>query len=301
MSAAGPAGRYRPRPAPRLAADAHKGDAGRLLCLCGSESYPGAAILVARAAQRAGAGLVTLAAFEPELRRVAAAAAPEAIHLDLSAAREGGPAELAAALAGRDDHARVAGPGLGRGARTLALVRALVAGQFAGATVLDADALNVLGAEPEALSGAAGPLVLTPHPGEAARLLGRERLPADDAGRIECALELARRARAVCCLKGHRTVVAGGGRAFVNETGNPGMASAGAGDVLAGILGAYLARRAAAGAEAAEWSVFDAAAAAVHVHGLAGDLAAAELGEAATIASDLIERLPAAQRAFEGE
>ena len=83
-------------------------------------------------------------------------------------------------------------------------------------------------------------MVLTPHPGEAARLLGRE-VPRDAAGREDAAREISRRARAICCLKGHRTVVVDGDRVYVNETGNPGMATAGAGDVLAGILGAYLA------------------------------------------------------------
>ena len=135
-------------------------------------------------------------------------------------------------------------------------------------------------------------MVVTPHPGEAERLLGRK-IPGDDAGRATAAKEISRRSRAICCLKGHRTVVAEGERVYVNETGNPGMATAGAGDVLAGILGAYLAP--CAHGNAPSWTPFDAAASAVHVHGLAGDLAAAEVGRRGLVASDLIRFLPSAQ------
>jgi NAD(P)H-hydrate epimerase len=249
---------------------------------------PGAAILVARAAQRAGAGLVSVACLDAGLKTIVPVAAPEAVLVDLVGLAP-------ATLAGRADDVRVVGPGLGDSARTRELVRGLLADGFAGAWVVDADALNVLGGEIEALAARRGPLVLTPHPGEAARLLGRE-IPRDDSGRSLAASEISRRARAVCCLKGHRTVVADGERVYVNETGNPGMATAGAGDVLAGILGAYLApcadRRA---PKDSGWTPFEAAASAVHVHGLAGDLAAAELGRRAVVASDLVRHLPAAQ------
>jgi NAD(P)H-hydrate epimerase len=275
-----------PRPLPPLAPDAHKGDAGRVLCVCGSAMYPGAAILVCRAAQRAGAGLVTLGCAEPELARVVPPAAPEAIYLDLSA-----PGALDG-LADRDDDVFAAGPGLGWSERTRELVAKLVA---AGerARVFDADALNVLEGRPEELRAARGPLVLTPHPGEASRLLGR-RVPREEAGRIDAARELATRAGGVCVLKGHGTIVTDGERVAVNDTGNPGMATAGAGDALVGITAAYLAR--ARHARDAGFDAFEAARAAVWVHGRAGDLAAAELGEAAVVASSLIDHLPVAQR-----
>lgn len=295
----------RPRPAPELPLDAHKGDAGRVLFLCGRRTMPGAAILALRAAQRAGAGLVTLGCLERELLDVVPGAVPEAVYLDLSDSPGIEQGRLPEPLLGRDDHAWVIGPGLGAGTRTRGLVGGVLgtvraAGGHALPLVLDADALNVLGAQPEALRAYPGPLVITPHPGEAARLLGRA-VPSDAAGRIACARELARRARAICCLKGAGSVVSDGERDFVNPTGNPGMATAGAGDVLCGILGAYLATCVTLGdlgPRCAPWSPFDAVLAAVHVHGLAGDLAAAQLGRRGTIASDLVDHLPPAQMRF---
>lgn len=271
---------------PPLPPDAHKGDAGRVLCACGSALYPGAAILVCRAAQRAGAGLVTLGCTDLELARIVPAAAPEAVFLDLWRLAESGEPPIGE----RDDDVQAIGPGLGWSERTRALVRRLLAGGEC-ARVLDADALNVLEGRVEELREARGALVITPHPGEAKRLLGRS-IPRDEAGRIEAARELAERAGGICVLKGRGTVVTDGERVAVNETGNPGMATAGAGDVLVGIAAAYLARTRGAVA----FDAFEAARAAVWVHGRAGDLAAAELGEAAVVASSLVDFLPAAQR-----
>jgi len=267
-------------PAP-LARDAHKGDAGRVLCIVGCRTMPGAAILVARAAQRAGAGLVTVGCLDRELMQLVPVAAPEAVLLDLHDSR--GSHDLGG-ISARDPRALLIGPGIGDDERARAVV-----GEFLEACpgiprVLDADALNALRGEPEALLDAAGPVVITPHPGEASRLLGRP-VPSDSDGRGAAARELQRSSGAVVVLKGAGTVVCDGERSFVNDTGNPGMATAGSGDVLAGILVAYLARL----------EPFEAACAAVLVHGLAGDLAAERLGEAAVIASDLIDELPAAQ------
>ncbi|HEX6881730.1 MAG TPA: NAD(P)H-hydrate dehydratase [Planctomycetota bacterium] len=289
-----------PRPPPRLARTAHKGDAGRVLCLAGSAAMPGAAILCARAAQRAGAGLVAVGCLDALLATVLPPAAPEAVLVDLCEAFElGGRVRPGAAerLRARAPHAVLVGPGLGDDARTRALL-ALVLETFDVPLVLDADALNALDGEPERLRAARAPLVLTPHPGEAARLAGRA-LPEDDAGRAAAARELAARSGAILCLKGHGTVVAEpGGATWRNPSGNAGMATAGAGDVLAGILAAYLAL-VRSGADPA-WTPAAAARAAVYVHGLAGDLAAEARGERALIASDLVEALPAAQRRFEG-
>jgi hydroxyethylthiazole kinase-like uncharacterized protein yjeF len=142
--------------------------------------------------------------------------------------------------------------------------------------VLDADALNVLAPWRRPLAAAA-PLVLTPHPGEAARLLGRSTAAVQD-DRHAALRELCRRSGAVVVLKGARTLVGDGARWFENDTGNPGMATGGAGDVLAGLLGALLAQG---------LSPFAAACLAVHVHGRAGDRVARRLGEAGLIASDL--------------
>ena len=246
---------------------------------------PGAAVLVARAAQRAGAGLVAVACLDANLELIVPTGAPEAILVDATQ-------DPVAVLAGRNEDARVLGPGLGASERTEFVVRALLAGMAEGAWVLDADALNVLDGDLEALRNRRGPMVLTPHPGEAARLLRRE-IPRDEPGRVAAACEISRRAQAVCCLKGHRTVVVDGDRVYVNETGNPGMATAGAGDVLAGVLGAYLAL--CRTSLEARWTPFEAASSAVHVHGLAGDLAAAEVGRRGLIASDLVRFLSAAQ------
>ena len=272
------------RAPPALAPDAHKGDAGRLLVLCGSRAMPGAALLVARAAQRAGAGLVTVACLDPELMELVPRAAPEALLLELA------ERSVTRLLRERRDDARVVGCGLGDTPRTRRVLAALLDADFRGPTVLDADALNALDGEPQRLRSAPGRCVVTPHPGEAARLLGRV-IPADHEGRVVAAAELAEQSGAIVCLKGRNTVVTDGTSHYVNTTGNPGMATAGSGDVLAGIVGAYLAQRTQGG----DWTPFAAACAAVHAHGLAGDLAAAEVGERGLIASDLVESLPAAQ------
>jgi hydroxyethylthiazole kinase-like uncharacterized protein yjeF len=275
---------------PALPLDAHKGLAGRVSLVCGSRTMPGAAILAARAAQRAGAGLVALATSAENLLVALPIAAPEAVLIDALDVRGRGLRALVRALAARGDHAHL-GPGLGRGARTKALVLALLEDARAP-LVLDADALNELGTRLERVRRAHAPVVLTPHPGEAERLLGRP-IPADPRAREAAALEISRRSGAICCLKGAGTVVALGERVYVNRSGNSGMATAGAGDVLAGILVAYLARCSTTGTDG--WTPFEAAASAVHVHGMAGDLARAARGRRGLVASDLIEFLPAAQ------
>jgi len=286
-----------PRRAPALAPDAHKGDAGRVVAIAGSRWMPGAAVLVARAAQRAGAGLVAVGCLDDALAGIVPAAAPEAVLLDLTDFAPGDVEawiELGALLDARDPHAVLAGPGIGDDARARALLAVLIdeTRTLAGCPlVLDADALNALDGRPERLRERGAPVVITPHPGEAARLLGRA-VPADGEGRLAAARELVERSGAIVCLKGHGTVVADRERAEVNRTGNPGMATAGAGDVLAGVLLALLApcRALPDGA----WTPFDAARLAVHVHGRAGDLAAAELGPRSVVASDLVRFLPAA-------
>jgi hydroxyethylthiazole kinase-like uncharacterized protein yjeF len=279
-----------PIPPPDLEACAHKGQAGRLLCLCGSVAMPGAAQLVLRSAQRAGAGLVTLAVFQPEVIKSVSPGAPEATFLDLSRSKalfaERLPKEIDAHL----HDVRVAGPGLGTGGSTRALTAALVNSDFKGPLVLDADALTVSATEPADLTACQGPLVITPHPGEATRLLGRP-VPQDDAGREEVAKELAATTGSICVLKGAGTVISDGEVVFRNGTGNAGMATAGSGDVLAGILAAYLC------CCTEGFTPMDAACAAVFVHGLAGDLACDEKGVRGVVATDLIDFLPAAQKA----
>ena len=281
----------------------HKGAAGRVLLLAGSSSMPGAALLAARAAQRGGAGLVTVAHLWPGTLPIVAGGAPEALHLDLTEARDLQAGQLPRALCDARRDARVIGPGLSRTGRTRELVRRTLEEEDTSPVVLDADGLGVLGTSPELLAGARAPLVLTPHPGEAAALLDREIEPSDE-GRLAAARELAEVASAVVVLKGQHTLVVepGQGRAHRCARGNAGMATAGSGDVLAGLLGAYLARarvvQAADGT--AEVDAFSLAVAAVEVHAHAGDLAAAASGQRALIASDLIAHLGAAQREFDG-
>jgi NAD(P)H-hydrate epimerase len=255
---------------------------------------PGAAQLAVHAALRAGVGLVTLGVFQRELIAIVSSAVPEATYLDLSRSKYLFTARLPREIEDHQHDVRVVGPGLGQGGQTRELVRCLLSCVFEGPLVVDADALNVVGEASEVLSEHVGPVVITPHPGEAERLLGRS-IPDDDEGRSDCARELAQRTGAVCAIKGRHTVIAYGERLHVNQTGNPGMATAGSGDVLCGILGAYLARAVRVG----EVDPFEVACAAVHVHGLAGDLAAETLGRRALMASDLIAHLPAAQQSLE--
>ncbi len=278
---------------PPLAADAHKGDAGRVLCIAGSAAYPGAAQLCAGAAVRGGAGLVTVAVLESLVVPVVAAQVPEAVYLDLTTCLELLVGRLPEELSGHRHDVRVAGPGLGQGAPVRALVEGLVRAPFEGPLILDADALNVLAGELGSMAAHRGPVLLTPHPGEAARLLGRV-VPADPYGRKEAASELAERAGAICILKGRGTVVSDGARTWTCDGGNPGMATAGSGDVLTGLLGALCC------AVKDDYMPFEAARAAVEVHALAGDLAAAELGQRGLAARDLVRHLPGALREVEG-
>jgi len=256
---------------PPRAAAAHKGTYGTLGVVGGAWGMAGAAALAARAAFRCGAGKVVVLADERS-RPAIHALVPEAT----TAATL--PAEGLTALA--------VGPGLG----TSEVSRDLLA-QALGAglpSVLDADALNLLAGRPEALAERAGATVLTPHPGEASRLLG---LPsaAVVADPETAARRLAERSGAVVVLKGFRSVVAGpDGRVRRVLSGNPGMASGGAGDVLTGMVGALLARG---------LSARDAAEAAAYLHGLSGDLGRERSGEEALVASDLVDGLPGAFRA----
>jgi NAD(P)H-hydrate epimerase len=282
---------YEPTLPPALAEDGHKGLAGRVACLCGSGEMPGAALLVARAAQRAGAGLVTMGCLHARVLDALPIAAPEAVLHDL-VAHAGSASAAAEAWLARDAHARVCGPGLGPGDFTRALVERIVARCGPQPLVLDADALNVYAGRLAELRARRAPTVLTPHPGEAARLLGRA-LSSAERERFDAARELASRSGAIVVLKGAGTLVADGTRVWRCDDGNAGMATAGAGDVLAGILGAYAAR--AVALEAADYTAFDAACAAVWMHALAGDEVETEKGARGLIATDLIDALAGVQ------
>ncbi len=273
---------------------AHKGTAGRLLVVGGAVGMAGAAILAARAACRTGAGYVRVAA-PASLVDVLAAQLLEAMPVPCAESAERTLSEAAApallAEAARA-HAVAVGPGFSRHADALALARTLVA-RVDRPLVLDADALAAFAPEQAdlaaALRAAPAPRVLTPHVGEMARLTG-ETAEAIEARRVDVAIEWAKRWGCVLVLKGAPTIVArADGAASLNPTGNPGMATAGMGDVLTGVIGALLAQG------LAPW---DAARLGVFAHGVAGDRAAAEIGPVGLVAGDVAERMPAALRAL---
>jgi ADP-dependent NAD(P)H-hydrate dehydratase len=271
-------------------ADSHKGDYGRVLIIGGSRGMAGAPALMGMAALRSGAGLVTVAT---PLSVQATVAAFSPCYMTLPLVEDDyGIADLAnivdlAAARDRFDVWAV-GPGLGQTADVAELVSQLYR-DVPRPMVVDADGLNALASalkrNPQLLNNPAGPRILTPHPGEFARLAGVK--PADAASeRAEQAAEVCRRdasGKTVVALKGHETVVCDGARFAVNRTGNPGMATGGTGDCLTGVIAAL------AGQKLDVWS---AARLGVHVHGLAGDFAAKNLGEVSLIASDLLTYLP---------
>jgi hydroxyethylthiazole kinase-like uncharacterized protein yjeF len=266
--------------------DAHKGRFGHVLVLAGSRGKAGAAVLMARACLRSGAGLVTVAC-PASAQPIVAGAVPEAMTEPLSETPSGeispGCLERVSALLGERD-VLAAGPGLGTGEGAAQVMTALAA-EGLRPMVLDADALNVLAATGGSVHGGSGKAVLTPHPGEAGRLLG---CAAGDvqADRLGSVRRLAAATSCTVILKGFRSLVCDPeGCVAVNPTGNPGMATGGMGDALAGIVAAWLAQGLGA---------YEAAVLSAHAHGLAGDIAAEELGEIALVAGDLIERLPAA-------
>jgi NAD(P)H-hydrate epimerase len=272
--------------APRVA-DSNKGSFGRVLVVAGSRGMSGAAVLCAGGALRGGAGLVRLAV-PAEILPTAAAANPCYLTAPLPQDEHGclstqAEAELLA-LAKTNDVIAL-GPGLGQSPALTALVPTLLA-QIAAALVLDADGLNALQRRTEVLRPRSAPTILTPHPGEFARLAGTT-VAQVQAQRPEWAGRFASDHGVVLVLKGHGTVVTDGRRVYQNWTGNPGMATGGAGDVLTGLIAALLGQ----GLEA-----FAAAQLGVYLHGLAGDLARDDLGEISLIASDLLDYLPHAFR-----
>jgi NAD(P)H-hydrate epimerase len=262
--------------------DSHKGDYGRVLVVAGSRGKTGAAHLAGLAALRSGAGLVTIAA-PSSSQPIIAALAPEYMTESLPETAEGTLAfEALERLLEIDADVIAVGPGLGRSPSTAALVHGLV--ERSGVPlVLDADALQAFAGDTDRLMGRNDvDIVITPHPGEMARLIG---LPVQDvqAHRLDVAREFATSHHLHVVLKGHRTIVATpDGKAFINLTGNPGMATGGTGDVLTGMIAAWFGQ------------LLDAESACklgVYLHGLAGDLAEADEGEIAMVAGDIIDRL----------
>ena len=268
---------------PRRDPAAHKGDFGKLLCVCGSVGYTGAPIFASRAAVRTGAGLVFLAV-PKQAWPVVAVKSEEAMPFPLPETAEGRLSLLAEEpirQRAASCDAVLIGCGLGRDRQTDALVRKLL--DIDRPLVLDADGLNALDGCPERLQRRTAPTVLTPHEGEFLRLGGDL-----SRGREAAAAAFSRKYGVYLVLKGHRTLVADPeGRLAVNETGNSGMAKGGSGDVLAGMIVSLLGQ----GCE-----TFDACCAAVWLHGRAGDRAAADKGERGMTPTDLLEQIPYAMK-----
>ena len=257
---------------------AHKGNFGRILLLCGSRGYTGAAYLAAMGALRTGAGLVYLAV--PEcIYPIEAVKLNEAIVFPL-------PDENGKLAASSVDEIRtmlpkmdavLIGPGLGQSKGTLAALKAVLR-EYDGPVVLDADGINLLAAHKYLLRGRTAPTVLTPHDGEFIRLAGEIGMD-----RQAAAENLARELGAIVVLKGHGSVITDGINCYRNPSGNPGMAVGGSGDVLAGMITGLLGQGI---------SPLQATAAAVWLHGAAGDRCAEKLGQYAMLPTDLLEELP---------
>ena len=264
---------------PKRKAETHKGDYGKVLILGGSVGYTGAPNLCARAAVRSGAGLVYLGVPAP-IYEITAVKQEEAMPFPLPADDAGAvSAEAVDIIQEKLQNCDVCavGPGMGKGEGTAAVVRALLE-NWEKPLVLDADALNVLAGHTELLKAHRGPVILTPHDGEFARIGG-----VLDGDRADCALRYAQETGCIPVLKGHRSIVAfPTGEVYITTHGNPGMAKGGSGDVLTGVIAAML----------GQFPPEQAATTAVYLHSFAGDVCAAKLGEYSMTATDLIETLP---------
>ena len=262
--------------------DSHKGNFGRALLVGGSRGMSGAIALAALATLRSGAGLVTIATADSCLDTVAGfepcymtKALADDHHGRIAYAAKSQILELAEAA-----DCIALGPGIGQSEDLVRLVVELYQ-ELEKPLVVDADALNCLAKHGFVNLKPGGPRVLTPHPGEFRRLAGNEGL--QPAAMPEVAKKLAAQSRAVILLKGHRTQVTDGAQTYINETGNPGMATGGSGDVLTGIITALICQ---------SFSPFEAACSGTYLHGVAGDIAAENRGQISLIARDIIDSLP---------
>jgi NAD(P)H-hydrate epimerase len=273
--------------------DAHKGNFGRLFVLAGSVGMTGAAAMTAEAANRTGCGLIKLGCprmaqpvLATKLTEVMTCPLPDVAKKGVLALRSLG--EIRSFV---DQHdAVVVGPGMGTHHETKELVRRLLS-NLNKPTIVDADGLNNLAGATDIIKECPSPLVLTPHPGEFARLTGEE-APPDYRDKADMVRKAAAEFNAVIVFKGSPTLVADpDGLCYFNQTGNSGMATGGSGDVLSGMIGSFLAQG---------MRPIDASICAVFIHGLAGDLAAEELTERALVAGDIIRYLPVAFDLLDG-
>lgn len=258
--------------------DSHKGNFGKILLLCGSRGYTGAAALAAMGALRCGAGLVYLGVGE-SIYGIEAVKLLEPVVFSLPE-ENGMLGEVAcdlilSKLPNMD--AVLIGPGMGNNAGTFAVVKTVLQ-NFPGPIVLDADGINVLSGHIDILRGRPYATILTPHDGEFVRVGG-----VLNEDRIASAMKLAEDSNSIVLLKGHRTVITDGKQCYINKTGNPGMAVGGSGDVLAGIITALLGQG---------LTPILAAACGAWLHGAAGDLCAREIGQYGMLPSDILQVLP---------
>lgn len=264
----------------------HKGDYGHAVLLAGAKGKAGAAVLAARATVRSGAGLVTVAAPSSIVSSLEVGSV-ESMTLPLQEVEGEGltAMNLDRLLAfAADKQVLTLGPGLGSHPSTVELIRSLV-GRSPLPLVLDADGINAYAGDVEALAAVERAKILTPHPGELARLLSTTASEIQ-AHRVESVREAAKRSQSIVVLKGAQSLIADPEQGvFVNPTGNPGMATGGTGDVLTGVI---------TGLVSQGYDPLSAACLGVFLHGSAGDIAAEELGEASLSASDVLDRLPAA-------
>ncbi|WP_020471139.1 NAD(P)H-hydrate dehydratase [Zavarzinella formosa] len=263
--------------------DSHKGDFGRVLVIAGSRGMSGAAVLTGSATLRAGAGLVQVAV-PMEIQPIVAQANPcymtAALPQDLRGRFAAAATDDLATLSNWSTVTAV-GPGLGQSESMPEMLGGLLE-RVECPLVIDADGLNALAKLPATrLKDRTKPTLITPHPGEFARLINSS-IETVQAHRENLAFEFARTRGVILVLKGHATLVTDGTRMYRNTTGNPGMATGGSGDVLTGVIAALIGQ----GMEP-----FDAAVSGVHIHGLAGDIAAESRGPVSLIATDIIDHL----------
>ncbi len=269
--------------------DANKGDFGHVLIIAGSRGMTGAAVLCANGALRSGAGLVTVAVPESQQEIVAKNIRPEAMTIPMP--EKNGGFSLKAYqvifkfLSKRKVSALVLGPGIGRSPEIIKLVNKILISMDLP-IVLDADGLNAASSSSNIFKKTRSTLIITPHPGEFSRLTG---ITAEtiNKNRIKTAKAFAGENKLICVLKGYKTVISDGKKAFENTTGNPGMASGGMGDVLSGMIAAFI-------PHVKEPALLNAALCAVFLHGFAGDIAADEKTTVSLLAKDLAESIPKA-------
>lgn len=258
--------------------DSHKGDYGKILLLCGSRGYTGAAALAAMGALRCGAGLVYVGVPE-SIYAIEAVKLTEPVVFPLPD-KDGMLStqalhKITQMLPNMD--AVLIGPGLGQSEGTFAVVKTVLE-QYPGTVVIDADGINVIVGHIDLLRGRTAPTILTPHVGEFCRISGQA-----CKDRITAAAKFAADNQVILLLKGHRTIITDGSDYYVNQTGNPGMAVGGSGDVLAGMIAALLGQGVAP---------LQAAACGAWLHGAAGDICEKEIGQYGMLPTDMLQVLP---------